>query len=248
MKSSFLDSGFSSASSSSSHRVEEREPLVRADALFVSSSLPPLPTAPPAYHDTYYTPVHHGVIEAIATSESATDSNEPAVPTNIVTAAGVGSGILGLLVGGPILGLLLGFGGAYAAEHKPGHLVGDTARAVGEVALSVQAKARAIDAQHHVVVQSKQAARQAWDKAQQLDREHRILEKAKELAVYSWNATVTFIRRHNLVERGVNGIGKGVCWLIEKVAPDGTERVTSVAPPTETMPPTQRDGRTDHCS
>ena len=239
MKSSFLDSGFSSASSSSSRRVEEREPLVQADALLVSSSPPP-PTAPPAYHDTYYTPAHHDVIDAIATNEPVTDP--------IVTAAGVGSGILGLLVGGPVLGLLLGFGGAYAAEHKPGHLVGDTARAVGEVALSVQAKAQAIDAQHHVVVRSKQAARQAWDKAQQLDREHRILEKAKELAVYSWNATVSFIRRHNLVERGVNGIGKGVCWLIEKVAPDGTVRVPSVAPPTETTPPTERDGRTDYCS
>ena len=241
-KSSFLDTGVSSASSLHHHGNEEREPLVRADRLS-----PPPPTAPPAYHDTYmHLPVqeHNGVIEAFATAENEepiTDDLNNNSTTNIVTAAGVGSGMVGLLVGGPILGLLLGLGAAYAAEHKPGHVVGDTARAVGEVALSVQAKARAIDEQHHVVTQSKQAARQAWEKAQQLDREHHFLEKAKDLAVYSWSVTVNFVRRHNLVERGVNGVGKGVCWLVEKVTPEGSGRETTQQQPAERQ-------RMNHCS
>lgn len=240
MKSSILDSY--SSSLSSSHRGQIQPLLVRADPLAAQPPtarmvpLPP-PTAPAAYpvHDTYME-VHGGVIEAVASAEDPV-ATTPAAATHddddvhIVTAAGVGSGIVGLLVGGPILGLVLGFGAAYAAtEHPQGHLVGDTARAVGAVALSAQARARVINDQHHVVERTQQAAQQAWNHAQQLDREHGILDKAQEMVVFSWKATVSFVREHNLVERGVRGIGKGVCWLLEKVMPGCTTTRTTDAP------------------
>ena len=200
--------------SPSSHS-EASKPLVRADPLATGP-----PTAPPAYFDTSTEASDSSVFEARASGNpvvtaGCTTQDTPS-PRSIVAGAGVGSGVLGLLVGGPFLGLLLGFGGAYAAENKEGHLVGDTAQAVGEVALSIRAKARVIDDKHKVVEQSQRAAAQVWTKAQQLDREH-ILNKTKDWALYSWNSTVMYIQRHNLVERGVVGMGTGVFWLMEKV-------------------------------
>jgi hypothetical protein len=165
------------------------------------------------------------------------DPNHPPVPTapcaeipgvvsderKRVVAAGVGAGVFGFLLGGPLGAVLLGFGAAYAAEQKDG-AVGDTARAVGDVALTVQAKARTIDEEHHVVDKSKAAAEDALRRAKDLDRQYNVIEKSKTFAVYSWMATVTFVKEHNLIERGVNGIGKGFCWALEKVV-GGSDRI-----------------------
>ena len=238
--------------SPSSHS-EASELLVRADPL--ATGPPPPPTAPPAFQDTSMEASDSGVFEARASGNpvvtaGCTTQDTPS-PRSIVAGAGVGSGVLGLLVGGPFLGLLLGFGGAYAAENKEGHLVGDTAQAVGEVALSIRAKARVIDDKHKVVEQSQRAAAQVWTKAQQLDREQ-ILDKTKDWALYSWNSTVMYIQRHNLVERGVVGMGTGVFWLMEKVMsssssgstfatlrryPSSTPRENALAQSVTTQPP-----------
>jgi len=218
MKSSFLD-------------TPESAPLVPADHLAPVQQA----SAPPSYHDTTssrdYVEVQGEVIPTIQSEEERTN----------VTAAGVGSGVFGLLLGGPFLGLLFGFGGAFAAERKQG-FVGDTARAVGEVAITIQRKAKEIDQKHNVVDKSKVAVNKAWEKAKEVDREHNILDKAKELAVYSWNNTVTFVRQHNLIERGVNGIGKGFCWLIEKVTPTSEEEraTTSATTGVKPMSPPRR--------
>jgi hypothetical protein len=142
-----------------------------------------------------------------------------------IIGAGVASGVFGLLVGGPVVALLLGFGASYAAEKKEG-AVGDTARAIGDLAIISKAKAREIDEKHHVVDKSKKVASEVWEKAKEADRKHKILDKTKAFLVYSWTATVDFIRRHNLIERGVNGVGKGVCWVMEKIA-GGQDRPAS---------------------
>jgi hypothetical protein len=120
------------------------------------------------------------------------------------------------LLGGPLFGLLLGLGAAYACN-KPG-AAGDTARAVGEIALEARSKARRIDEEHHIVDRSKVVVQETWEKAQQIDQTHGILEKTKQTFVYGWTVTADFVKRHNLVERGVNNVGKAVFWVAEKVA------------------------------
>ena len=132
-------------------------------------------------------------------------------------AAGVGTGVLGMLVCGPIGAMVLGFSAAYAAEKQQG-VVGDSARAMGDVALSAKAKATEIDNKYHVVQETIAAAGEAWEKAKELDREHKILQKAKDITLYSSAATVDFVRRHNLVERGLISMGKGACWVSDRIA------------------------------
>ena len=116
------------------------------------------------------------------------------------------SGIVGLFLGGPFVAMILGFGVAYATEKQGA--VGDTARAVGDVALSVRGKAIEIDDKHNVVGKSKVMAQEAFEKAKEMDRKHHILERTKDLLVYSWTSTVEFFRRNRVVERGVEGVGR----------------------------------------
>eukprot|EP00566_Odontella_aurita_P020897 CAMPEP_0113594538 /NCGR_PEP_ID=MMETSP0015_2-20120614/39140_1 /TAXON_ID=2838 /ORGANISM="Odontella" /LENGTH=363 /DNA_ID=CAMNT_0000501561 /DNA_START=128 /DNA_END=1220 /DNA_ORIENTATION=+ /assembly_acc=CAM_ASM_000160 len=132
-------------------------------------------------------------------------------------AAGVGTGVLGMLACGPVGAAMLGFSAAFAAEKENG-VVGDSARAFGDVALSARAKASEIEDKHHVSQKAAVVAAEAWEKAKELDREHKIIQKAKDVAIYGSSATVSFVHRHNLVGRGLDGIGKSVCWINERVS------------------------------
>ena len=168
--------------------------------------------------------------DSVFAAASTIPVDEPTVATNVsevpmsheeylqqqLVGAGVASGVLGMLLGGPILAMLLGFGATYACE-KPG-AAGDTARAVGDVALSVRDKAREVDAKHHLVLRAQTTAAEAWSKAKELDQRHNILERAKEFAAHSFRVTVDFVRRHRLIERGVESVGKAVYWAADRVA------------------------------
>lgn len=135
----------------------------------------------------------------------------------LAAAAGVGAGVLGMMVAGPVGAVALGFSAAFAAEKEQG-VVGDSARAMGDVALSAKEKAFEIEDKHHVSHKARVAAGEAWEMAKELDREHKILQKAKDVAIYGSKATADYVQRHNIVERGLVGIGKGACWISEVVA------------------------------
>jgi hypothetical protein len=88
--------------------------------------------------------------------------------------AGIGSAVVGLIVGGPILAAIFGFGAVYAAERNA-----DVRNKFGDV----------------------------------------------------WANLKRFDKKHNVVKRGVNSIGKGTVWLIDKItgkeASHGTDTVDS---------------------
>jgi hypothetical protein len=144
--------------------------------------------------------------------------------------AGVFSGVVGLFLGGPFVAMILGFGAAYATAKQGA--VGDTARAVGDVALSAREKAIEIDEKHRVVDRSKVVAQEAFEKAKEMDRNHHILEKTKDFLVYSWTSTVEFFRRNRVLERGVEGVGRSAEWVAGKVA--GSSQAAPVTSATST--------------
>jgi hypothetical protein len=125
------------------------------------------------------------------------------------------------LLGGPFLALIFGFGAAYAAQQDEG-VLGDSARAVGDVALAASVKAREIDDKHRVVERAKVAGTRALEKAAELDQKHGIVEKTSNAIVVAWNKTREFVVRHRLIERGINGIGRGVYWLAQKINESST--------------------------
>jgi hypothetical protein len=138
--------------------------------------------------------------------------------------------ILHSLLGGPLFALILGFGAAYATEQEGA--LGDSARAVGQVALVAKAHAKAIDRKHRVVPRSQAAAQQAWNKAQQADREHHILRRAAAWARQSFRTVWGVVQEHRLLERSVAGVGHAIYWIADKVA----EKVGGVPPGPEVSP------------
>jgi hypothetical protein len=77
-----------------------------------------------------------------------------------IRVAGIGSAVIGLIVGGPILAAIFGFGAVYAAERN---------------------------------------------------------EKFRNKFGDAWSSLKEFDKKHNVIKKGVNSIGKGTVWLIEKV-------------------------------
>ena len=133
----------------------------------------------------------------------------------LVNGAGIASGVVGCFLGGPLLAVFLGFGAVYAYEREG--LAGDTARAMGDLAIIVREKARKINSRHHVAEKTSEFASSAYEKAKEADRKHRIIAKARALTVDGFNAAVDFVQRHQLVERGVEAVGKAVHWASDAI-------------------------------
>ena len=142
--------------------------------------------------------------------ESNNNNNNPKLASSIAT------GVVGCLLGGPLLGLALGFGAAYAHD-RPG-AVGDASRAVGDLALLASIRAKEINEQHQVAEKTKLATAQMLQKAKDCDREHKVVDQAQNALVRGWNWTVRFVQKHNLIERGVQNVGKAVVWAAETLA------------------------------
>lgn len=167
----------------------ERSPLVEA-------------TAPPEEQEDHV----RGVEPAPAESDEH----------NRMVSAGVASGVMGLLMGGPFFGILLGFGTAYAFD-KDG-AAGDAARAVGDVALVAKEKAVEVDAKHNIVEKTKIAANNVWERCKEVDRKHNVLEKTKGFVVFSWTKMLEINREHRVLERAVEGIGRAMAYLLTQIS------------------------------
>ena len=114
------------------------------------------------------------------------------------------------------LGLLLGFGAAYCSHNHRDDAWGDSARAMGHVALTAHAQAKAVNDKHHVVQKSQQVAQRAWQRAQAFDRQHDVVRRVRDWLRTSWEATREFVKRHQLVERGIETVDKVISWAIER--------------------------------
>jgi hypothetical protein len=111
--------------------------------------------------------------------------------------------------------VIVGFGAAYATK-KAGAL-GDSARAMGDVALVTQKKAQEIDRKHNVVERSKQAGAQAWEKAKAMDQKHNILVKTKEFTVFCFASVKDFCVRNRLLERSAEATEGAVTWAAQQI-------------------------------
>mmetsp|Transcript_24759 Transcript_24759/g.40512 ORF Transcript_24759/g.40512 Transcript_24759/m.40512 type:complete len:242 (+) Transcript_24759:81-806(+) len=125
---------------------------------------------------------------------------------HLVVPAGVGGAVLGLVLGGPIVSALTGFGAAYAVRKENG--VGDAARALGEITMSVQNKATEIEDRHRYYERSVNAINQQCEKSKRS-----VVYKTKQAVVSSWQAVEDCARRNQLLERGVEGTGKGAEYV-----------------------------------
>jgi hypothetical protein len=165
---------------------------------------------------------HNEQMDNIESSSSTsqhiiTDEREAAVSS---AGAGLLFGFSGLLLGGPILGTIAGVSAAIVASNDHGP-VGNNARAAGNFAMSTGSKvgevARDVDEKHGIIERIQHAWAEGWGKVKQFDEEHHTSESIKETMSNVSDKVVGFEKEHHFFENLLEGIHKGVQFLLEKV-------------------------------
>ena len=103
------------------------------------------------------------------------DKSKIKVTDKVIGAAAVAGGVAGLVVAGPVLGIVGAVGaGILATENSK---AGDVARASGDVVLSAKDRAKKIDEKHHVVDKTKKATATFVSRAKEFEKKHHVGEK-----------------------------------------------------------------------
>lgn len=134
--------------------------------------------------------------------------------------AGLLFGLSGLILGGPIFGILTGVGAAIVASKDEG-TAGDVARSTGAFAVTtgslVGEAARDVNEKHGILEKIKNAFASGWSRVQQFDEEHKVGEKAKETIDDVKQKTVEFEKEHHLMQHILEGVQNGVNFLLDKL-------------------------------
>jgi hypothetical protein len=170
------------------------------------------------------------------TARNHTSQNEEV--DDVTVGAGIAAGSLGLLVGGPVLAILTGFGTAYAATQSQEGAARDVARALGQIALQTRDKALELDRRHNLVVKGKQAVSEGWTKLKELDQKHQILEKGKAFVVWSWTQMAEQNRKHRILERAIEATGKALSFIFVKLVAAFQQARNTDANPQSNQPAT----------
>lgn len=167
--------------------------------------------------------------------------NETASTTKTDVPSQVGAGLLfglsGLLLVGPILGILAGAGATVVAANDKGP-AGEAARATGDFAIEAGSRvgdaAKEANEKHGLLDKIKNAFRPLGEKVKEFDEKHRASEKVKETASVVGQKAGEFEKEHHVAENTLKGIQKGVQFLLDKLKasncnqPDnGLERTVS---------------------
>lgn len=138
-------------------------------------------------------------------------------------------------MGGPFLGVLLGIATS-CATHRQDEW-GDSARAVGHVALEAHAQAKEMNQKHLLVEKGQRVARQALRQAQTWNGAYELTDKVKDLVHTSWMVTRDFAQKHKLVERSVHGLGQIMVWTVWQLQNNLDESSLHKAPSPQSTPP-----------
>lgn len=140
--------------------------------------------------------------------------------TKTQVGAGLLFGIPGLIVGGPILGLLLGVGAAVVAKQDDGP-AGDGARKAGAFAIETSSvvgeKAREVNERHGIIDKIKIGWEHIWKRVVQFDEDHKIGESTKAVVEDVKQKTVEFENEHHWGQQILDGVQNGVMFLRDKL-------------------------------
>lgn len=109
------------------------------------------------------------VLPATMHREDNIDDETPEQRQARKTGAGILCGVIGCLLGGPFLALGAGVGAVYATSKEGA--IGDIARACGDVALTTNEKARAVDEKHDVWSKIKSSWENLWSRTKAASKE-----------------------------------------------------------------------------
>ena len=153
-------------------------------------SAPPLPP---------YTEFHN-------TGEEVSD---PSNPSSKVIAGAAGAGLIaGMMVSGPVVGLVAGAGAAVATMTKG--TAGDVARSAGNLGAAAGSKAVELDKKHHIVDKTKAATSGLVAKAKDIDKKHGVVDKTKAGAIKAASAASDFNKKHDITGKTAKALSSGM--------------------------------------
>ena len=149
-------------------------------------------------------------------NKDTSDDKDTTTESDEDVQTGVGAGVLfavpGLIVGGPLLGLLSGVSAFFVATKDHESPAGDVARNAGKFAVETSSNvghvAKEVDQEHHIMDKIKEGWSNLTSKVQQIDEENKISEKvsvkasvAKEKAIETASVVkekaVVFEQKHH---------------------------------------------------
>jgi len=146
-------------------------------------------------------------------------------PGRVMVGAGIFAGVVGFAFCGPVVAIAAGLGTAYVARQNQG-VGGDLARGAGTVTVqgydSAKAMAREVDAKHHLVERTKEAARDAWEQ-----RGH-VVEHFQPLVNSSWTG----------LQWAGQSVGSALAALVKRLPASlggSTQSETPLPPPTQSF-------------
>jgi hypothetical protein len=193
--------------------VEIKEVHFQYDCDGGSNDSPPLVEASHVYPDASSLDSLYPLMVEVVTIDGDPLSQESVTSTNTADdsaakeesmsshkwAAGVAGGVVGTLLGGPLLGVVAGGAAAYYTEQEGA--AGDISRALGEVATTTGAKVKELNEKHHLLEKSKQVADEAWDKVKDFEVQHHLSEKSKRAAKEAWENAKKLNKEHKIMDK-----------------------------------------------
>jgi len=122
--------------------------------------------------------------------------------------AGVTTTVVALMFG-PVIAIIVGTGAAYGTT-RPG-AAGDVCRAIGDLGIFAQRRAREVNEQHHLVDKAKKGSQRILDSLKKADKKHNIVKSVGDGLKVAFDRIVKFERDHRVIARCVDFLAdKGI--------------------------------------
>eukprot|EP01083_Nonionella_stella_P202983 741019_1 len=167
----------------------------------------PQPSAPPRNEPEFVVPAYavgdyDPTESTINTAQSNSDldaNSDNKVRDGVIGGAAVVGGVAGLVIAGPILGIVGAVGAGVLATQS--NKAGDVARASGEFVVAAGDRAKKIDEEHHIVDKTKSATKSALESAKKFDEKHHVVDKTKSATKSALESAKKFDEKHHVVDK-----------------------------------------------
>lgn len=146
--------------------------------------------------------------------EDDDDDDTASVSSNVGASAAAG-GVIGLMVGGPVLSVIGAVGAGFASTTEGP--AGDLARKGGDVVTNVGNKAKEVNEKHGITDRVKKMTQVAGERMREAEEKHGVLDKVKDFFRKAGDGAVRFETENHFVENFLSGISKGADNLAERI-------------------------------
>jgi hypothetical protein len=149
-------------------------------------------------------------IAFVEDEEVEQDTHEVGTGREVGGAAAVG-GIAGLVIGGPLLGIVGAGAGAVVATTKG--KAGDVMRSSGSVAANAGSRLKGLSKQHNLPEKTSKGMKASGARARKFDEKHHVVDKLKAAGA----GVRKFDQKHRVSGKTSKGIVKGCNWISKKL-------------------------------